>query len=78
MGANDAEPQKWSENSEYRPLCSGPAHWIPACAGMTKYCLYCDSTRPKVDFQATSQTATPSSHGKSTSMPKPGASLGTR
>ena len=28
-----------SENAEYRPLCSDPAHWIPACAGMTEYGL---------------------------------------
>ena len=43
--------QKRSENSEYRPLCSGPAHWIPAFAGMT----YRGSTRPKAGFQTASQ-----------------------
>ena len=43
----DYYPKKRSENYEYRPLCSGPAHWIPACAGMTEYGLYRGSTRPK-------------------------------
>ena len=47
--------QKRSENAEYRPLCSGPAHWIPACAGMTGYGPYRGSTRPKASFQTASQ-----------------------
>ena len=45
-------PEKRSENSEYRPLSSGP-HWIPTFAGMTEYCLYRGSTRPKASFQST-------------------------
>ena len=49
--------QKRSENSEYCPLCSGPAHWIPACAGMTEYGLYRGSTRPKAGFQIADQSA---------------------
>ena len=40
--------KKRSENSEYRPLCLGPAHWIPAFAGMTAYC-------PKAGFQTASK-----------------------
>ena len=40
-----ASPQKRSENAEYRPLGSGPAHWIPACAGMTGYGFQRDPKR---------------------------------
>ena len=47
--------EKLSESSEYRPLCSGPAHWIPACAGMTGYGLHRGSTRPKAGFQTASE-----------------------
>ena len=43
----DYHPKKRSEDSEYRPLYSDPAHWIPAFAGMTEYGLYRGSTRPK-------------------------------
>ena len=48
--------KKRSEDSEYRPLCSGPAHWIPACAGMTGYGLHRGSTRPKAGFQTASKS----------------------
>ena len=42
------QSKKLCENSGGRPF---PPHWIPACAGMTEYHLYRDSTRPKVGIQ---------------------------
>ena len=51
----DINSQRLSENSEYRSLYAGPAHWIPAFAGMT----YRGSTRPKAGFQTASQARTP-------------------
>ena len=42
--------ERLPENLSCRLLSSGPAHWIPAFAGMT----YRGSTRPKADFQRAS------------------------
>ena len=43
--------QRLSENLSYRLLCSGPAHWIPAYAGMTNPRPYAASHDPKWVFR---------------------------
>ena len=55
-GAAKRSPKRRSENSEYCPLYSGPAHWIPAFAGMTEYGLYRDLKRLKASFQTASKS----------------------
>ena len=49
--ATPQTPKRLSENLSYRLLCSGPAHWIPAYAGMTDPRPYAASHDPKWVFR---------------------------